>query len=452
MEEVKDNEISKFMADIEKYKEFWEDIEVIVVAVRSKKKNAWVNLVTKAQLHLFAADIDRTTGMPFRVNDDLVVIREFFFHFKNIKQLIEDLKRGTLKICGWQILYNNVTWDFKVRRREPFNQYNKEWKALKLEGIGSKSIFELIPSEEDLISKLRYEGKYETIRELIWNFTRYEGKMCYIEIVAPIYIKMGWRIEEDKCLIECSAHNSVNLRDLELSWRVKKDNEVLDRGKKLFFKSEKVEENKQFSKFKDSIKISNSDSVGYRLFYKRGEIDEGEIAIHKEEAIESRDVTERVSSREQIEKKAVEKLDINKMPGKYENRVFIGGNYDHMAVLKEIEKYIKKSGFQPILAYDFDVPKNKIHDFDLRLLQNCKYAIFDETHPAGELMEIERTKDYGTIVLIIYQIRDPENIEPPAQVTSMVTSLDYPMKGYNTFDELKNIITTWLSDVRKNKT
>ncbi|MGB2728329.1 MAG: ATP-binding protein [Halobacteriota archaeon] len=145
------------------------------------------------------------------------------------------------------------------------------------------------------------------------------------------------------------------------------------------------------------------------------------------------------------------KLNINEIPGEYENRVFIGGNYDYMPVLREMEKHIKESGFQPILAYDFDVPVNNIHDFDLRLLHNCKYAIFDETHPAGELMEIERIKDYGTIIFIVYQIRDSENKKPPAQVTSMVKSLDYPMKGYSSFDELKSIITKWLSDLGKNE-
>ena len=141
------------------------------------------------------------------------------------------------------------------------------------------------------------------------------------------------------------------------------------------------------------------------------------------------------------------KLDINNIPGKYEDRVFIGGNYDWMPVLREIGKYTEENGFQPILAYDFKIEKG-IHNFDLRLLHQCKYAIFDETHPAGELMEIERSKDYEVNVFIIYQVRDLENDKPPAQVSSMVTSLKYPMRGYSTFEELNKVISEWLSEIR----
>ena len=140
-------------------------------------------------------------------------------------------------------------------------------------------------------------------------------------------------------------------------------------------------------------------------------------------------------------------LDISRIPGGYENRVFIGGNYDLMVNLKEIKKYVRENGFQPILAYDFNVPRDRIHDYDLLLLHNCKYAIFDVTYPAGELMEIERTRDYGTIVLIVYQIRDPEHLEPPSQITSMVTTSGYPMRGYSSFDELREIITEWFTDI-----
>jgi hypothetical protein len=143
----------------------------------------------------------------------------------------------------------------------------------------------------------------------------------------------------------------------------------------------------------------------------------------------------------------MKKLDINNIPGKYEDRGFIGGNYDYMPVLREIEKYAEENGFQPILAYDLKI-ENDIHNFDLHLLHQCKYAIFDETHPAGELMEIERSKDYEVSVLIIYQVRDSENDKPPAQVSSMVTSLKYPMRGYSTFEELNKVISEWLSEIR----
>lgn len=154
---------------------------------------------------------------------------------------------------------------------------------------------------------------------------------------------------------------------------------------------------------------------------------------------------------ELAEKEATDKLNIDRMPGKYENRVFIGGNYDLMANLKEIKEYVRDNVCEPILAIDFDPPKDKINAYDLRLLHNCKYAIFDETQPAGEIAEIERTKEYETVVLIVYQIRDPAHQEPPPQITSMVTTLRYPMCGYSSFEELKKIIADWLSDIKRNK-
>lgn len=156
-------------------------------------------------------------------------------------------------------------------------------------------------------------------------------------------------------------------------------------------------------------------------------------------------LSKNVDKSEQIEKNGI-KLDRDKIPGKYEDRVFIGGNYDYMPVLREIGKYTEENGFQPILAYDFEI-ENSIHDFDLRLLHQCKYAIFDETHPAGELMEIERSKDYAVSVFIVYQVRDLENDEPPAHVSSMVTSLKYPMRGYSSFEKLKSVISEWLSEI-----
>jgi len=154
---------------------------------------------------------------------------------------------------------------------------------------------------------------------------------------------------------------------------------------------------------------------------------------------------------ELAEKEATEKLKIDRMPGEYENRVFIGGNYDLMANLKEIKEYVRDNAWEPILAIDFDPPKDKINAYDLRLLHNCKYAIFDETQPAGEIAEIERTKEYETVVLIVYQIRDPAHQEPPSQITSMVTTLRYPKRGYSSFEELKKIIVEWLSDIRTDK-
>jgi hypothetical protein len=120
-----------------------------------------------------------------------------------------------------------------------------------------------------------------------------------------------------------------------------------------------------------------------------------------------------------------------------------------MATLREVKKYVSEAGFVPILAFDYDVPLHDVHNYDLRLLHNCKYAIFDETHPAGELMEVERARDYGVGVIVLYQIRDPSQTEPPPQITSMLTTLKCEMHGYLTFSDLKKKIMQWLEKSRQ---
>jgi len=150
----------------------------------------------------------------------------------------------------------------------------------------------------------------------------------------------------------------------------------------------------------------------------------------------------------------VPKYDIDRLPGTLDNRVFVGGNYDYMPWLRLIRDIVKKCGFQPIFAWDFNVPYDQIHREDLRLLNNCRYAIFEETDPAGDLMEIERARDLEVRLLILFSIRDINSPEPPPRLTSMLTTMKYPhmeLRGYSSLDELKKIITDWLGNLRQHR-
>lgn len=147
---------------------------------------------------------------------------------------------------------------------------------------------------------------------------------------------------------------------------------------------------------------------------------------------------------------SVKKASADTLPGSYEERVYIGGNYDFLSKLRQIKKFVEKAGFVPILAYDFCMPEGETHDYCLRLVHNCKYAIFEETSPAGELVEVERaTRDYEKVVFIVYEIRSLQDKGPPAQIPKMLTSLRLPMFGYSTIEELERFINNIFTAIRQ---
>jgi hypothetical protein len=126
------------------------------------------------------------------------------------------------------------------------------------------------------------------------------------------------------------------------------------------------------------------------------------------------------------------------LPGRWERRVFVGGSYpEQMVPINHIRRVIVESGFQAIVASDYDMPKNEIHQRTLIMLHDCRLAVFDITSQGGQLMEIERLRDYQIVPLIVYGTGDP--VRPPA-VSSMLRTLlqqpDYELKSYTTMDEL----------------
>lgn len=139
--------------------------------------------------------------------------------------------------------------------------------------------------------------------------------------------------------------------------------------------------------------------------------------------------------------KVVLKQPIDPLPGTWDKRVFIGGDYDHLSILKEIQDAVIRSGFQPILPYDFIVPSNLIHHHDLMLLHCCRLGIFEVSSSAGQLMEIERAKDYDVDVILFYTERDG----PPHSLTSMVPTAGYRMEAYNDISDLKQKVVNWLA-------
>ena len=140
--------------------------------------------------------------------------------------------------------------------------------------------------------------------------------------------------------------------------------------------------------------------------------------------------------------KAVRKQSIDHLPGIWFKRVFLGGDYDHLPILREIQVAVMKLEFEPIIPYDFEVPEKLIHHHDLMLLHCCRLGIFEVSTPAGQLMEIERAKDYDIDTILFYTDIDG----PPHSLSSMIQTAGYTMESYSSIPDLKEKVKKWLGD------
>lgn len=133
------------------------------------------------------------------------------------------------------------------------------------------------------------------------------------------------------------------------------------------------------------------------------------------------------------------------LPGTKGERVFVGGDYDHLPDLREIKKCVDSLGYVSIIPYDCGMPeeyiKNYIHPFDMFLLGQCKYAIFEVTSAAGQLMELQRALDDTECeVRVLYKARNDKQSDIPEHVSSMITTAVRNIYGYASFDDLPRII------------
>ena len=143
------------------------------------------------------------------------------------------------------------------------------------------------------------------------------------------------------------------------------------------------------------------------------------------------------------------KYSVSAPPGEIEKRVFIGGNYALMPVLRRIESVVASYGFQPIIANDFDIPKEKTRDYTLRLLYQCKYAIFEVTLANGHTVELARVCGFKeSKIFQVFMAMDEER-KPPKTMSIMVWQSEPPPQGYVIFEELDDLVVTFLIKAKK---
>lgn len=129
-----------------------------------------------------------------------------------------------------------------------------------------------------------------------------------------------------------------------------------------------------------------------------------------------------------------------------ETKVFVGGNYRNIAILRHIEKTVREFGLSPILASNFEARESEIYLHSMRLLQDCGSAIFEITFDAGHLMEIERAinlNDKKNILLLYQQLERDEK-----HYTRMLWGVEVGQVGYMHIDELVEHVKEFLKVIK----
>ncbi len=141
------------------------------------------------------------------------------------------------------------------------------------------------------------------------------------------------------------------------------------------------------------------------------------------------------------QEETVEKRRIESLTEPLERCCFVGGNYYIPQNLELIKQIVTDEGFEPIMPLDFKIPENDVHDRSLLLLHRCRKAVFEVSSPAGQLMELERCRDYNIRPLLLRQTFSGQEPEVSAMISSMA---DVEMKAYSMPDELRRLIHDYL--------
>ena len=140
-----------------------------------------------------------------------------------------------------------------------------------------------------------------------------------------------------------------------------------------------------------------------------------------------------------------------KKQGPKEKRVFVGGSYKNIALLRYIAQIVEDiDDFKAIIPIDLpklsaDPYDHLIHDTSMEYLRGCSYAVFEVSVSDGHLMEIERASDMkerGVLeILLVFQRTKAED---KPMLTRMVMTTNFQKRSYHNFTELTKEIVTFL--------
>jgi hypothetical protein len=128
----------------------------------------------------------------------------------------------------------------------------------------------------------------------------------------------------------------------------------------------------------------------------------------------------------------------------WDRRVFIGASCrGQLAEVEEIAQEVRSRGFDPVIELEFDVPEPLIHHHALMLLHECRWAVFEVTTEAGQLMELERTRDYGIRPLVVYQGTDQHG-RASMMVETLLSRLGQRGEKYASIAQLRHLVGEYL--------
>jgi hypothetical protein len=123
-------------------------------------------------------------------------------------------------------------------------------------------------------------------------------------------------------------------------------------------------------------------------------------------------------------------------------RVFVGGAYSNIVLLKRLESVLIELGYDAIAAYNFEMGDMDPYDKSMYLLGRCTKAIFEISESDGFQLEIERAKETGKDPILVFQVEDAQR--RPSRISSMLLNSGLRTYGYRTFDDLRSALSTLL--------
>jgi tetratricopeptide (TPR) repeat protein len=130
-----------------------------------------------------------------------------------------------------------------------------------------------------------------------------------------------------------------------------------------------------------------------------------------------------------------------------DTKVFVGGNYRNIALLRHVEDTVREAGLSPIMPLNFQASEAEIYMHAMRLLKDCGSAIFEITFDAGHLMEIERAMGFieRKNILLLYQ----QTQKDERHYTRMLWSTEVVQEGYMHIRDLTESVNKFIETTKQ---